>query len=106
MTQSCPKTQQDGKQIVIDYGEDIRNDYLTAEPYHLLNGCEVEPEAGSPTREVSPRMPMQECIDKVCEDFKQAASLLPAKWDNENYGRFTSVAALAMSARARIFMAP
>lgn len=53
----------------------------------------------------SPRMPMQECIDKVCEDFKQAASLLPAKWDNENYGRFTSVAALAMSARARIFMA-
>ena len=31
-----------------DYGEDIRNDYLTAEPYHLLNGCEVEPEAGSP----------------------------------------------------------
>lgn len=51
------------------------------------------------------RMPMQECIDKVCEDFKLAASLLPAKWDNENYGRFTSVAALAMSARARIFMA-
>ena len=45
-------TQQDGKQIVIDYGEDIRNDYLTAEPYHLLNGCKVEPEAGSPMREV------------------------------------------------------
>ena len=45
-------TQQDGKQIVIDYGEDIRNDYLTAEPYHLLNGCEVKPETRPPTREV------------------------------------------------------
>lgn len=45
-------TQQDGKQIVIDYGEDIRNDYLTAEPYHLLDGGKVKPEAGSPMREV------------------------------------------------------
>jgi len=53
----------------------------------------------------SPRMPMQECIDKICADFEAAAKLLPAKWDGENYGRFTSVAALAMSARARLFMA-
>ena len=45
-------TQQDGKQIVIDYGEDIRNDYLTAEPYHLLDGGKVKPEARPPTREV------------------------------------------------------
>lgn len=51
------------------------------------------------------RMPIQDCIDKVCADFEAAALLLPAKWEGENYGRFTSVAALAMSARARLFMA-
>ncbi|WP_288242679.1 RagB/SusD family nutrient uptake outer membrane protein [uncultured Bacteroides sp.] len=51
------------------------------------------------------RMPIQECIDKICADFENAAKLLPAKWDGDNYGRFTSVAALAMSARARVFMA-
>ena len=45
-------TQQDGKQIVIDYGKDIRNDYLAAESYHLPDRCKVEPEARSPTREV------------------------------------------------------
>ena len=53
----------------------------------------------------SPRMPMQECIDKICADFEAAAKLLPESWKGENYGRFTSVAALAMSARARLFMA-
>lgn len=51
------------------------------------------------------RMPIQECIDKICADFENAAKLLPAKWDGDNYGRFTSVAALAMAARARVFMA-
>lgn len=54
----------------------------------------------------SPRMPIQDCIDKVCADFQLAADLLPAKWQNaEDYGRFTSVAALGMISRARLFMA-
>ena len=53
----------------------------------------------------SPRLPMQTCIDRICADFEAAAKLLPERWDNENYGRFTSVAALAMAARARLFMA-
>ena len=53
----------------------------------------------------SPRMAIQDCIDKVCDDFEAAAKLLPAKWEGEDYGRFTSVAALAMSARARVYMA-
>jgi len=53
----------------------------------------------------SGRLPVQICIDKVCEDFRAASKLLPAKWDGENYGRFTSVAALAMEARARVYMA-
>lgn len=38
-------------------------------------------------------------------DFQMAASLLPAKWDSENMGRFTSVAALAMVSRVRLYAA-
>lgn len=53
----------------------------------------------------SPRMPIDSCIDKICADFQQAASLLPAKWDSENMGRFTSVAALAMISRVRLYAA-
>lgn len=53
----------------------------------------------------SGRMPVQDCLDKVCADFETAAGLLPEKWDNENYGRFTSVAALAMASRVRVYMA-
>lgn len=34
------------------------------------------------------RMPIQECIDKICADFENAAKLLPAKWDGDNYGSF------------------
>lgn len=50
----------------------------------------------------SVRLSVQECIDRICADFEEAAKLLPDKWDAENEGRFTSVAALAMASRARI----
>jgi hypothetical protein len=53
----------------------------------------------------SPRMSVQDCIDRVCADFEAAAELLPAKWDAENEGRFTSVAAKAMISRARLAVA-
>jgi hypothetical protein len=53
----------------------------------------------------SPRMPIQDCVDKICADFAEAATLLPAKWDSENQGRFTSVAALAMLSRVRLYAA-
>ncbi|WP_294069708.1 RagB/SusD family nutrient uptake outer membrane protein [Proteiniphilum sp. UBA1028] len=51
------------------------------------------------------RMPIQECIDKICVDFEAASKLLPAVWDADNDGRFTSVAALAMISRARVYAA-
>ncbi|MDR0833771.1 MAG: RagB/SusD family nutrient uptake outer membrane protein [Candidatus Symbiothrix sp.] len=53
----------------------------------------------------SPRLSIDECIDKICADFKKASTLLPDRWDADNYGRFTSVAALAMISRARLFAA-
>ncbi|SCD21513.1 SusD family [Proteiniphilum saccharofermentans] len=51
------------------------------------------------------RMPIQDCIDKICDDFQAAAELLPAVWDADNDGRFTSVAALAMISRVRVYAA-
>jgi hypothetical protein len=51
------------------------------------------------------RMPVPDCIEKICADFEAAAELLPAKWDAENDGRFTSVAALAMLSRVRLYAA-
>lgn len=57
------------------------------------------------TGDRSPRLSIQECVDKICADFELAASLLPAKWGANDYGRFTSVAAKAMISRVRLYMA-
>lgn len=53
----------------------------------------------------SMRMPIHDCIEKICADFVAAAELLPPVWDADNDGRFTSVAAMAMISRARIYAA-
>jgi hypothetical protein len=53
----------------------------------------------------NPRLSIDECIDKICADFQTASELLPATWDDDNYGRFTSVAALAMISRVRLYAA-
>lgn len=53
----------------------------------------------------SDRMPIPDMIEKICADLDQAASLLPAKWDEANEGRLTSVAALAMKSRVRLYAA-
>lgn len=53
----------------------------------------------------SSRMPIQDIMDLICVDFEEAAKLLPEKWDADNDGRFTSVAALAMISRVRIYAA-
>ena len=50
----------------------------------------------------SDRLSMQYCFDRICDDFAEAASLLPARWGAEDDGRFTSVAALAMISRVRL----
>ena len=59
----------------------------------------------APTDEKLPRMPVQDCIDEICKDFEEAAKLLPDKWPAKDEGRFTSVAAMAMISRARLYMA-
>lgn len=48
-----------------------------------------------------PRSKTSEVFDQIVKDFDSAAALLPARWPNEgtDYGRFTSVAALAMKSR-------
>lgn len=53
----------------------------------------------------SERLSMDECFDRICADFKSAADALPATWDADNYGRWTSVAALAMISRVRLYAA-
>lgn len=55
----------------------------------------------------SPRLSVDETVEKVVADFERAASLLPDKWENgaTDYGRFTRVAALAMISRVRLYAA-
>jgi len=59
----------------------------------------------APADEKLPRMQVQDFIDEICKDFELAAELLPEKWSAENEGRFTSVAAMAMISRVRLYMA-
>lgn len=46
-----------------------------------------------------PRASVTECVKQVISDLSNAASLLPDKWDNANYGRLSRAAALAMKSR-------
>lgn len=68
-------------------------------PYYCTETDTAEP------GDRSPRLPIQTCIDKICTDFETAAGLLPPTWDADNDGRFTSVAALAMVSRVRVYAA-
>jgi hypothetical protein len=53
----------------------------------------------------SDRKDIAYCIDKICADFEEAATLLPEKWGSDDMGRFTSVAAKAMVSRVRLYAA-
>lgn len=46
-----------------------------------------------------PRESVSKCIEMIANDLTLAASLLPDKWNSENYGRVTKGAALAMKSR-------
>ena len=46
-----------------------------------------------------PRSTASECFAQITRDFDSAAASLPAQWPSTSYGRFTSVAALAMKSR-------
>lgn len=54
-----------------------------------------------------PRSKTSEVFDQIVRDLDSAAAMLPAKWPNQStdYGRFTSVAALAMKSRVLLTQA-
>ena len=54
---------------------------------------------------VIPRSTTKQCLDFLCRDLEKAASYLPLKWDEGNWGRVTSGAALALEGRARMLYA-
>lgn len=52
-----------------------------------------------------PRAKTSECITQILKDLDDAADILPAKWDDNNYGRITRGAALALKGRVSLFYA-
>ena len=64
-------------------------------------------EEPSPTNEdiKLPRETTANVVKQIYEDLDAAASLLPDKWDTDNYGRFTRAAALAMKSRVALTFA-
>lgn len=51
------------------------------------------------------RIPYDECVAWVADRFKEVAPKLPARWTGSNYGRATSVTALALRARLLLYAA-
>ena len=52
-----------------------------------------------------PRSTTKQCIDFVCKDLEKAASCLPLKWDDANWGRITAGTALALEGRIQLLYA-
>lgn len=52
-----------------------------------------------------PRSTTKQCIDFICQNLDTAATMLPARWDDANFGRATKGAALALAGRARLLYA-
>ncbi len=52
-----------------------------------------------------PRAKTSEVVAQIISDFDSAAALLPVKWADNDYGRFTSGAALAMKSRVLLTFA-
>jgi len=51
------------------------------------------------------RSSTKECIDFICVDLDTAASLLPTRWGDNDFGRITKGTALALAGRARLLYA-
>lgn len=52
-----------------------------------------------------PRSTTKECIDWICTEMENAATMLPASWSGSDWGRVTKGAALAVAGRARLLYA-
>lgn len=50
----------------------------------------------------TPRATTKECIEFICSDLEKAASYLPLKWADTDWGRVTAGAALALEGRVRL----
>lgn len=62
---------------------------------------------GDGTKLIIPRKSAKECMDFICQDLDRAASMLPARWENEatNFGRITSGLAQALKGRMLLYYA-
>lgn len=63
------------------------------------------PMAGEAADLVIPRATTKACVDFICKELDKAAHYLPFSWDNENYGRITAGAALALKSRILLWYA-
>ncbi|MBR6716097.1 MAG: RagB/SusD family nutrient uptake outer membrane protein [Prevotella sp.] len=56
---------------------------------------------------IEPRRTTKECVDFICKDFKNAANMLPDRWQNEaqDFGRITSGLAQAMLGKMLLYYA-
>ncbi len=56
---------------------------------------------------IVPRSSTKDCISFICNDLDKAASMLPARWENESkdFGRITTGAALALKGKVLLFYA-
>lgn len=51
---------------------------------------------------IIPRSSTKQCIDFICRDLTTASEYLPGAWDENNWGRITSGAALALKGRVTL----
>ncbi len=54
---------------------------------------------------IVPRSTTSACIDFICQDLDQAASLLPSSWSETDFGHVTKGSALALKGRVLLFWA-
>jgi len=54
---------------------------------------------------IVPRSTTKACIEFICSDLDKAASLLPSKWGEGDFGRITKGAAMALKGRTLLFWA-
>jgi starch-binding outer membrane protein, SusD/RagB family len=79
--------------------------YQYFELLKLYGGVPLVLEAQAPlpgaggTSNQTPRSSSAETVEQIVKDFDMAATLLPGKWPNEDWGRMTSGAALAMKGK-------
>ena len=54
---------------------------------------------------IVPRSSTKSCIEFICADLDQAASMLPSKWADGDFGHITKGAAMALKGRVLLFWA-